>query len=349
MAFIYRRIYRILVPLGLLLAFVLWRNKHQAEEASATVRYTPPLPPLPTGSAQPQSCFVFITRTMSLTKVRRTMFDVEQRFNQRYHYPYVFLSEHPFSQAFQESVKNMASSPVHFALIEDWQEPEWIDVNRVKGRIGFRNMVRYWSGPFARHPAIQPYRYIWRLEPGSHYTCDFEYDPFVEMKQMQLKYGFAISMQEIPSAVPSLWQTFNKFISQHSDSLKHRNSTLDWLIDSKSNEFSRCHFITNFELIDLDFMRSTEYQQLFEFLDKQAGIYYEQWSDASIRSLAVALLLSHKQVWWLADAGYTHDLLLNCPADHHRQMRCHCDPSKSTHLLPMSCSVYWNSALNTQV
>ncbi|KAJ2627580.1 hypothetical protein H4R22_004333, partial [Coemansia sp. RSA 1290] len=328
MAFVYRRIYRILVLLGLLLVFVLWRNRHAAEKASEVVRYTPPLPPLPTGSAQPQSCFVFITRSMSLTKVRRTMFDVEKRFNERYHYPYIFLSENHFSDAFKEGVTKMASSPVHFALIEDWQEPEWIDTDRVNDRIGFRNMLRYWSGPFAYHPAIQPYRYIWRLEPGSHYTCDFEYDPFVEMKHRQLKYGFAISIQEIPSAVPSLWQSFEQYIAQHSS---RGNSTLDWLVDA---DFNRCQFLTNFELIDLDFMRSTEYQELFNFMDKQGGIYYEQWSDASIRSLAVALLLSRKQVWWLADAGYSHDLLSNCPSDPHRQRHCHCDPAKSTHLLP---------------
>ncbi|KAJ1811750.1 hypothetical protein LPJ56_004175 [Coemansia sp. RSA 2599] len=311
-------------------------------------------------------CFLFITRTMSLTKVRRTMFDIQRRFNDRYGYPYVFLSEQPLSEQFQESVRYMAgpNASVEFGLIEeDWGYPEWIVPERAEqaavdwadandldaDRAGYRHMVRYWAGPFARHPLVQKYRYMWRLEPGSHYTCDFDYDPFVYLESHGLSYGFAISFEEMPDAVPSLARAAREFVAVNADVFETTekqkplgwSNSLGWMFDM---EYNRCQFLTNSEVVDLDFVRSNQYRRLFDHLDRRGGIYYERWSDATVRSLAVAMFLNSSQVRWLDDVGYKHDLLNNCPTSVERQMRCACDPAKSSHHLPMSCSARWSTS-----
>ncbi|KAJ2908692.1 hypothetical protein GGI21_002631 [Coemansia aciculifera] len=284
------------------------------------------------------------------------MFDVEQRFNSRFNYPYVFLSEQEFSDDFKRTVRFMTKGHVEFGLIPstDWTYPEWIDVDRaeraaeewadandyVADKPGWRHMVRYWAGPFARHPVLQKYKYMWRLEPGSHYTCDFEYDPIRLMQENSHSYGFAVSTMEMADAVPTLFASLTTYVRHHQ---VNSNNSLGWIMSGgKGDEYNRCHFLTNFEIVDLDFMRSDAYQELFKFLDKSGGIYYERWTDASVRSLAVPLLLGPQQVYWFGDVGYRHDALQNCPQTVERQMRCHCDPSKSTHLLPMSCSSQWN-------
>ena len=40
--------------------------------------------------------------------------------------------------------------------------------------------------------------------------------------------------------------------------------------------FTTQHFWTNFELGDLDFFRSDDYQSFFQHLDKSGGFYYER-------------------------------------------------------------------------
>ncbi|KAJ1669507.1 hypothetical protein GGF38_002207 [Coemansia sp. RSA 25] len=316
-------------------------------------------------------CFVFITRTISLTKIRRTMFDVEQRFNSRFQYPYVFLGEKEFSDEFKRTVQFMAGglngSRVEFGLIpsNDWGYPEWIDVGRaekaaeawadandyVADKAGWRHMVRYWAGPFAKHPVLQKYKYMWRLEPGSHYTCDFEYDPILHMQKNHYSYGFAIASEEMPDTVPTLFKSLTAYLRQNSATSPSsaNNNSLSWIVGGKNGGYNRCHFLTNFEIADLDFLRSDAYQDLFTYLDRSGGIYYERWTDASVRSLAVPLLLSPRQVRWFHDVGYRHDALQNCPQAVERQMRCHCDPSKSTHLLSMSCSSQWSTATGIDI
>ncbi|KAI7831854.1 glycosyltransferase family 15 protein [Kickxella alabastrina] len=282
------------------------------------------------------------------------MFDVQRRFNDRFNYPYVFLSDEPFSEGFMQGVRYMAgpNNSVEFGLIDsgEWVYPEWINPHRAEkvaddwansnkmyaDRVEWRHMVRYWSGPFADHSLLQKYQYMWRLEPGSHYTCDFEYDPFVHIQRNHLSYGFAISLEEMPDAVPSLLTAARAFVLENPVLVSARENSLGWLFGP---EFNRCQFLTNFEIVDLNFVRSAKYRALFAFLDQRGGIYYERWTDATVRSLAAAMFLRPDQVHWFEDVGYVHDLLNNCP----QAMRCYCDPSESSHTLPMSCSSRWNS------
>ncbi|KAJ2721616.1 hypothetical protein GGI07_003853 [Coemansia sp. Benny D115] len=335
------------------------------DAAGGVIRYSSNLPtPLARTSPSERrsdACLLFITRTVSLTKVRRTLYDVQRRFNDRFGYPVVFLSEEPFSDDFQAAVRYMvpADQDVHFGLIPDadWDYPEWVDRQRARqmaeawansnelavDRAGWRHMVRYWAGPFALHPLLASYRYVWRLEPGSHYTCDLITDPLAQMQPGGLQYMFSIAFEEMPDALPTLAQAAREFVAENPDlfSYPQKQNALGWLFDARG--FNHCQFLTNSEIVDLDFVRSDPYQRLFAFLDRKAGIYYERWTDATVRSLAVAMFLSSTQARWIHEAGYRHDQLNNCPSEEHLQKYCHCDPLKSTHLLPFSCAARWNS------
>lgn len=46
--------------------------------------------------------FVFLARNENLYEVVKSMKQVEDRFNKEFHYPYVFLSEEPFSEDFKQ-------------------------------------------------------------------------------------------------------------------------------------------------------------------------------------------------------------------------------------------------------
>ncbi|KAF2189289.1 glycosyltransferase family 15 protein [Zopfia rhizophila CBS 207.26] len=83
----------------------------------------------------------------------------------------------------------------------------------------------------------------------------------------------------------------------------------------------RQHYWSNFEIADMDFFRSREYRELFDFLDGKGGFYFERaseinsWGDASIHSLAAALFLPPHQLHHFQDFGYFHEPWRVCPAN----------------------------------
>lgn len=60
---------------------------------------------------------------------------LQDRFNRKYHYPYVFLNDEPFSDEFKKYTTGAASGPCSYGLVpkEHWSDtPEWIDQDRAK-------------------------------------------------------------------------------------------------------------------------------------------------------------------------------------------------------------------------
>ena len=95
-------------------------------------------------------------------------------------------------------------------------------------------------------------------------------------------YGFTINIFDDPFSVKSLWPTSMAFLKSHPDYLSADNSMM-WLTDDTlrpektrdANGYSTCHFWSNFEIADMDFLRGPAYTAFFEYLDKQGGFYYE--------------------------------------------------------------------------
>lgn len=56
-----------------------------------------------------------------------------------------------------------------------------------------------------------------------------------------------------------------------------------------------------------------------------------RWGDAPVHSIAVALMLSAKEVHWFYDIGYKHDNFEHCPTEPDWLVhgKCYCDPGTS--------------------
>ncbi|KAJ1860600.1 alpha 1,2-mannosyltransferase 2.4.1, partial [Coemansia sp. RSA 989] len=78
------------------------------------------------------AAFVVLTRNNDLKQLRETLVQLEDRFNRRYHYPYVFLNNEPFSDEFKEKIQSVVSGECQFGLIpeEHWSYPEFINQTR---------------------------------------------------------------------------------------------------------------------------------------------------------------------------------------------------------------------------
>ncbi|KAJ7065502.1 glycosyltransferase family 15 protein [Mycena amicta] len=304
-------------------------------------------------SRRASAVIVSLARNSDLNGIVRSMTLMEDKFNRRFGYPYVFLNEEPFTEEFKRSVSLLTTSRVEFGLIphEHWFQPDWIDEEKAKqsrnwmvsnniiygGSVPFRNMCRFNSGFFFRHPLLDKYRYYWRMEPNVRFFCTLSYDPFLFMQDEKKKYGFTISLPEYGETIATLWNTVREFVRDHPEHIVKDNA-MGFMSDDGGETYNRCHFWSNFEIADLDLWRGEAYTKFFDYLDHKGGFYYERWSDAPVHSIGAALFARKDQIHFFQDIGYRHEPFQHCPQEpSHSQNQCDCDINENFDREGWSC------------
>ncbi|CCA77793.1 probable mannosyltransferase involved in N-linked and O-linked glycosylation [Serendipita indica DSM 11827] len=328
-----------------------WRNKPEPPRPKP-VFVDEDVRPAPARKAN--ATFVILARNADLNGVMESIRQLEDRFNRHYHYPYVFLNEKPFSEEFKRWTSNLASGTVEYGLIpkSHWEQPSHINEELAKaarekmvqdqviygGSVAYRNMCRFNSGYFFRHPLLLKYRYYWRVEPGIKYFCDMDNDPFLFMQDNDKVYGFTLSLYEYQRTIPTLWDATRQFIKENPQYLPKDNA-MAFISDDGGRNYNLCHFWSNFEIGNLDFWRSEAYTKYFEYLDLRGGFYYERWGDAPVHSLGVALFARKDQIHFFKEIGYRHEPFQHCPqGDTWMNGKCWCDPKDTFDYIPYSCT-----------
>lgn len=309
--------------------------------------------------------FVILARNSDLQSTVRSVREIEDRFNRRYRYPYVFLNEEPFTDEFKTRLSVLSSAKMEFGLIprDHWFQPDSIDEAKAKasrdkmvekniiygGSVSYRNMCRFNSGFFFRHPLMEKYRWYWRIEPDVHFHCDIHYDPFLFMEEKKKVYSFTITMYEYEATIPTLWKHVMDFAKLHPEFIAKDNS-LGFMSSNNGDSYNLCHFWSNFEIADMEFWRGPAYTAFFEYLDQQGGFYYERWGDAPVHSIAAALFASRDQIQFFDDIGYEHNPYTHCPKnkDVWEKGRCSCDPARSFDYDGYSCMSKWDRFMETK-
>lgn len=202
---------------------------------------------------------------------------------------------------------------------EHWDVPSWIDMDKYRTAskameangiqystvLSYHKMCRWNSGMFYKHPALADMQYYWRVEPKVRFFCDVDYDVFRYMQDRNKTYGFTINLYDAPETMPGLWPETLKFLEKYPEYV-NKNNAMDWLTDNKqrpehtkkANGYSTCHFWSNFEIGDLSFWRSKEYEDYFNHLDKAGGFFYERWGDAPVHSIGLGLFADKSKIHW---------------------------------------------------
>ncbi|SNX82532.1 probable KRE2 - alpha-1,2-mannosyltransferase [Melanopsichium pennsylvanicum] len=319
------------------------------------------IPQMANQAPRAKAGFIVLVRNSELEGMRESMRDVEEKFNRKYGYPWIFLNEQPFTEEFKRGVRQMTRSECRFGLIpkEHWGYPDFISQEkaaetrvRMKDIIygsseSYRHMCRYQSGFFFRHELTLDLDYYWRVEPGIKLYCDLDYDPFVFMQMNNKTYGFTMALYEYMDTVTTLWSETQKFIAAHPDYLA-KDPSLHFLIDESprvmGSQWQGCHMWSNFEIGDLRWWRSKEYLDYFDWLDKAGGFFYERWGDAPVHSIAVSVMLDRSRLHHFDDIGYFHNPWNHCPSNRkkfHDTGRCNCDPKQSFDREGYSCLPKW--------
>ncbi|GAA5977065.1 hypothetical protein JCM10908_004843 [Rhodotorula pacifica] len=335
-----RRVVTALLPAVFALLVALW------------IAY-PPLPSPPTSSSPPpppQGCYdptlttleprekgaiLVLLRAQDLPSLLPTLENFEKRFNTQFRYPYVFLTdpdEGDLPASFRQQVARVlpTGAETEWGVVpeEHWRIPEWLDEEDMRrgfkeqeergvmyaGREGYHHMCRWYSGLWARHPLLAKYEWYWRLEPGVRFHCTITYDPFRYLSQHNKTYGFVITVVDQINTIPTLIPTTLDYLREKGIDPPSAELWEFLMRRNGAGEYAACHFWTNFEIGDLRFFRSKEYQDYFRFLDRKGGFYSERWGDAPVRALALGALAGLDEIHYFEDIAYQHDWFMHCPS-----------------------------------
>lgn len=306
--------------------------------------------PLDDGKKE-KAVFVTLARNDDLWDLVLSIRHIEDRFNKRYHYDWVFLNDEKFSDEFIRVTSALVSGEAKYGQIpeEHWSVPSWInkakfdkarhemkEKNIIYGdSIPYRHMCRFNSGFFYRHELLQEYDWYWRVDTDITIYCDIQYDIFRFMKENNKKYGFVISLTEYETTIPTLWPTTQKFIEENKQYIS-KNNLMDFISDNGGMTYSGCHFWSNFEVGSLNFWRSEAFTKYFDYLDQSGGFFYERWGDAPVHSLAVALFLDRSEVHFFDGIGFRHPDFTSCPVEEQirLQNKCTCNPNNDITWIP---------------
>ncbi|KAK4494188.1 hypothetical protein PRZ48_014486 [Zasmidium cellare] len=315
-------------------------------------------PPAKAPGARMNATFVTLARNSDVWEISRSIRQVEDRFNHAYNYDWVFLNDGDFDDTFKKVTTALTSGKARYGKIdtEHWGFPDFIDQEKAKkvredmherkiiygDSVSYRHMCRYESGFFFRHPLMLEYEWYWRVEPSIELYCDIAYDPFKFMADNKKKYSFVLSLYEYVETIPTLWDSVKKFIKQHPEHIAENNS-MEFLSDDGGVTYNHCHFWSNFEIGNLNWLRSKAYVEYFDFLDKEGGFFYERWGDAPIHSIAAGLMLPKEEIHFFNDIAYYHVPFTHCPTGEQMRLdlKCHCNPKDNFDWNGYSCTNRW--------
>jgi alpha 1,2-mannosyltransferase len=258
----------------------------------------------------------------------RSLRSLDYHVNSRWHYPVVIFYESghtdgasPLTESLRGALQGATTSQLIFAPVD--LTTEYAQAPGVTGAprelfeksLGYRHMCRFFAGMIAHHPALTPFRYYLRLDVDtvllSALTADS--DIFVDMSENGWRYGHGAMQCDWHTVVDGLWNVADAhFSAEHGLPLSVRLQPQfrdDSCLRSERADpgsYNNRIYYNNFEIVDLEFLRSARYQAFFSAVDAAGGFYTKRWGDAPVRTLAVQALLPPAAVHHFGGALYWH-------------------------------------------
>ncbi|OZJ06403.1 hypothetical protein BZG36_00668 [Bifiguratus adelaidae] len=303
-----------------------------------------------------KAAFVVLARNSELQSLRLSIQKVEDRFNRKFNYPWIFLNDEPFSDEFKEYTSALTKSETRYGLVpkEHWSYPEWIDQGRAaEAREDYAERgIAYGGSESYRH--MCRFEYYWRVEPDVNYYCDIDYDPFLMIKTSGKKYGFAISFKEWMETIPMLWDSVRSFRSLHPDyfPLSREESMEAFVTNEDWTEYNSCHFGPILRLLHWIYGDPKSIMTSLIILTKPVDFFMKgklshaaatnpkpdiRWGDAPIHSIWAALTLKPEEFHFFNDFGYRHSSYTHCPVQKELNKKCICEAALSMDNDWLSC------------
>ncbi len=247
------------------------------------------------------------SKRKDIVSLKRSLSLLDINFNDKFNYPVIIFHE-DFNENLMEEIRKATRSNLKFEKVDfkipDFLKkeeiPEFVYVGGFEFSIGYRHMCRFFSGLIYQNPALKDYDYYWRLDTDSFLLDKIDYDVFRFMQENNYVYGYIDKGSDHPAMVSGLWEITKKYIEEN-------NIQPTFLLKFTQNGvWDRTAFGTNFEISKLDFWRSCEYMNYFNYLDKAGGIFKYRWGDHIIHFLAISMFIPENQLHKFSDIAYQH-------------------------------------------
>lgn len=123
-------------------------------------------------SPTPRAALVSLAQDHDLSAVLSSVAQLEQSFNSRYQYEWVFFSPAPLSENFKVLTSNATNATCMYEVVETktWDQADEL-VSTVADHeyhqaVLVKEISRWRSGPFATEGRLKNYDYFWSIEPG---------------------------------------------------------------------------------------------------------------------------------------------------------------------------------------
>lgn len=252
------------------------------------------------------------SKPKDIADLKRSLSLLDTNFNNRFNYPVIIFHE-DFNESLMGDIQRATHSNLQFEKVKfeipDFLNkadiPEFVYADGFEFSIGFRHMCRFFSGLIFQHPALKDFDYLWRLDADSFVLGKIDYDLFQFMQKNNYFYGYIHILKEHPDFVKGFWDTVKKYIQLNNIRPTFLNKFL------QDEGWDRSYYYANFEISKLDFWRSNEFLNFFNYLDRSGGIYKYRWGDTIIHFLAISIFVPENQIHMFNDISYQHQNFVN--------------------------------------
>lgn len=257
------------------------------------------------------AAIVYLTRRQDISFLVKSLNLLNVFFIDKFQYPVIIL-EDDLNNVDKEQIKLCLNNlkiknfiqfeKISFSLPESLS----LDSNRYNPpldgfKMGYRSMCQFFSGEIFNCKFLEKYDWIWRLDSDSYILKPINYDPFAYMKENNKVYAYISEyMKDQPYVVEGLFETTKQFIDQNK--IKPNLILQQSLINGWNCEM----FYTNFEIMNIKFMKESGYIDYYEFLNSTNNIFYKRWGDAPIRWLGVNMFAQENDIYCIKDISYQH-------------------------------------------
>lgn len=252
----------------------------------------------------PKSCIFYLVNDNSihLRRLQDSLECLKKNFTDQFPYPVVFGHEN-LSEQTKQFIRQHAPEKHYFYNIT-FQMPKYSkDIldqipEKFKGHwdenaffsLGYRHMCRLFAGEIYQHEFFSNVKYLLRIDCDSYFTDKIPYDIFLKMSKTNSVYGTVGEESDLDYVVDGLQDACKQFFKE----------------DYKHGLTHNRMFQTHFDLVDVQWIKNSNYMKFFDFIDKTGNIYIKRWGDAPIKYQGMKNILNDTQIHIFDDLSYKH-------------------------------------------
>lgn len=232
--------------------------------------------------------------------------------------PVLIFNEGDLSKENIEDIVASTDRPIGFPKVNFNSFPEGFDPDQekasfpVRGREkwGYMQMIRFWTTMIWKHPAVQHFDTVMRIDSDScfkevnDYLPNFMYDGLYYHSQY-----VGVEPNAGVEYIDGILDFAKNYMETKQQPNQARNDLL-WHYTQSVWEFQKTLplFRTNFELVKRDFMQRRDVAQFNEALTEEEpfGVLRKRWGDAVLRFITMAVFENADRIMTIRPTGYFH-------------------------------------------